>query len=366
MSLLGEFLELFYGSGGFPQTIWAQVRRERIKTISGESSRRRAIGREKRRTTEARSFVDLEFWAKMPDKVREDQTRVNDGQSESTVEVTTGSQRLKRLADGSIEVEQEPRRGRKDGDSLPNDVRRHFDRSMIRQLFASLTLEQLGECQVAGRNGVRIRAVPISADQIWPHWLPAEADEFEFAADVEFPSLLSIRAKLADETFETFEVIQLTFNGEIDDGVFEVQPLAGKPTRDAEPIVQRMTLEAAIEKVPFTILLPKMRPEFGERDVHYHPPRGKRPESLTIHYHGGDANRLWFNLRPEPDPEMQDRLEWEEIEFAGRRFQLSDPEVEGALSILTFNQNGTWVEIVSNLPRNESLNLAASFEAVSA
>ncbi len=366
MSLLGEFLESFYGSGSFPQTIWAQVRRERIKTVNGESSRRRPIGREKRRTTEAKSFVDLEFWAKMPDQVREDQTRLNDGEVESTIEVTKGGQRLKRLADGSIEVEQEPRRGRSDGDSLPNDFRRHFDRSMIRQLFASLTLEQLGECQVAGRHCVQIRAVPISVDQIWPHWLPTEADEFEFAADVECPLLLSIRAKLAGQTFETFEVVQVTFNGEIDDSVFHVQPLAGKPTRDAVPIVQRMTLQSAIEKVPFTVLLPKTRPEFGERDVHYHPPRGKRPESLTIHYHGGDANRLWFSLRPELDPEMQDRLEWEEIEFAGRRFQLSDPEIEGALSILVFNQDGTWIEVISDLARNELLDVAASFEVVSA
>ena len=54
----------------------------------------------------------------------------------------------------------------------------------------------------------------------------------------------------------------------------------------------------------------------------------------------------------------------EEIEFSGRRFQLSDPEVEGALSILVFEQEGTWVEIVSDLGRDELLNVAASFEAV--
>ncbi|WP_145434278.1 hypothetical protein [Lacipirellula limnantheis] len=211
---------------------------------------------------------------------------------------------------------------------------------------------------------MRIRAVPTPVDQIWPHWLPTEADEFEFAADLEFPSLLSIRANLGGLTFETFEVVQVTFNGEIDGDVFNVQPLSGKHTRDAMPVVQRMTLEAAIDKVPFTVLLPKVRSEFGGCDVNYEPPRGKRPEGLGIHYHGGDSNRFWFHLRAELDPEMQDRLEFEEIEFSGRRFQLSDPEIDGALSILVFQQDGTWVEIVSDFARNDLLNLAASFKPV--
>jgi hypothetical protein len=364
VSLLGKFLESFYGSGDLPRTIWAQVRREQIRVNQGESSRRHPIGREKRRTTEAKSLVELEFWAMMPDRVREDQTRIRDGETESTVEVTMGSQRLKRIADGSIEVEKEPRRGRSNGDLLPNDFRRHFDRSLIRRLFASLTLEHVGACQVAGRDCVRIRAVPIPVDQIWPHWLPTEADEFEFAADLEFPSLLSIQAKLAGRAFETFEVVQVTFNGGIDESVFDVQPLAGKQTRDAEPVVQQISLEAAIDKVPFTVLLPKLASEFGERNVHYSPPRAKRPENLTVHYHGDALKRFWFNLQLELDAEIRDRLEWEEIEFAGRQMKLSDPEVDGALSVLVFNQEGTWVEIVSDLSRDELLKVAASFVAV--
>lgn len=364
MSLLGEFLELFYGPRNQPQTVWAQVRRERIETAQGETSRRRPIGREKQRSKETKSIVELEFWAKMPDLVREDETRISGGETESTIEVTRGSQRLKRVADGSIEVEQEPRRGQREGDLLPNEFRRHFDRSLIRELFASLTLEQAGERRVAGRDCVRIRAVPIAGDRIWPHWLPTEANEFEFAADLEFPSLLSIQAKLHGRTFETFEAVQVTFNGEIDDGVFDVQPLPGMPTRNAAPVVQRMTLDAAIAKVPFTVLLPKLAPEFGTAEVHYEPPRGKRSEGLGVFYLGESTKSLWFHLRSEFDAETQGRLEWEEIEFSGRRFQLSAPEVEGALSVLVFEQAGTWVDVVSDLPRDELLRVAASFEAV--
>ncbi len=143
-----------------------------------------------------------------------------------------------------------------------------------------------------------------------------------------------------------------------------MQPLPGKQTREAVPVVQRMTLKAAIAKVPFTVLLPKVGPEFGEGDVHYEPSRGKKSECLAVFYNGGGANSLWFHLSSTLDPEMRERLEWEEIEFSGRRFQLSDPEVDGALSILVFEQEGTWIEIVSDLGRDELLNVAASFEAV--
>jgi hypothetical protein len=133
---VGEFLESFYGSGNHPTSVQAQVRRERIKTGLGETSRRNAIGRAKPRTGESKTVVEMEFWAAFPDNVRVDETRVKDGESESTVEVSRGSERLKRIADGSIEVEREPRRGQRLGDSLPNDFRRHFDRSLIRHLLA--------------------------------------------------------------------------------------------------------------------------------------------------------------------------------------------------------------------------------------
>jgi hypothetical protein len=307
----------------------------------------------------------MEFWAVLPDKVRVDKTESKEGTLQSTAEVTVGTHRLKRVADGNIEVDQRPQRASRSGDSLPNDFRRHFDRSLIRRLFASLMLEHAGECRIAGRDCVRIRAVPIPVDQIWPHWLPTEADEYEFAADLEFPALLSIDAKLAGESFERFEVTNVTYNGEIDESLFELEPLSGQQVRDAVPVAQPITLEAAKAKVSFAVLLPKMGPEFGELQFFYERPRQKGDvEGLSVFYHAGASHRFWFHLRPRLESEMYDRLEWEDVEVAGRRYQLSDPQVEDGLKVLVFNQDGTWVDIYSDHPRDELLRLAASFKAV--
>jgi hypothetical protein len=69
-------------------------------------------------------------------------------------------------------------------------------------------------------------------------------------------------------------------------------------------------------------------------------------------------------LRQKPDAEMENELEWEDVEASGRRFQVSDPESEDGMVVLKFCQEGTWVEVFSDHSRNELLQIAASFQAV--
>ncbi len=366
MGLLGDFLESFYGSGRTFQSVHAHIRREKMPTVRGETSRRGAIGRAKTPTTKSNiATVNMKFWAVLPDHVRVDETRIIDGGTETTIEISRGTERLKQNADGSVEIENEKSRARGSGNNLPTNYRRHFDRSLIRQFFASLVLEQLGECTIAGRDCVRIKALPTPDDQIWPHWLPAEADEFEFAADLVFPSLLSIKGLLSGTVFETIEVEDVTFNASIDDSVFTCEPRAGQPVRKAVPITEPITLEAALAKVPFTVLLPKIDKYEGSPHLHYQPlqPDGTG-EILTVFYHQTGSNRLWFTLRQKPDPAMEDELEWEDIEAFGQRFQVSDPESEDGMIVLRFCQDGTWVEVFSDHTRDELLQIAESFRAV--
>jgi len=367
MGLLGDFLETFYGSG---QTFWsvrAKVRRECKSATRSETSRRPPIGKEKSRSTASNSvIIDSDFCAVLPDRVRIDATRTKNGKTEATVEITRDGECLKRTPEGTVGVEKVPSRGRKqEGDSLPTDYRRHFDRSLIRQFFASLVLEDAGRCKVAGRDCVRIRAVPVPGDSIWPHWLPAEADMFEFAADLGFPSLLSITGFLSGEIIERIEVVNVAFDEQIDESIFDCQPLAGQSIRPAEPVTQRVMLENAIDKVPFTVLLPKRGVGKGKPDLHYEPGRNDGAgESIAVMYFGDGSNSLWFHLRAKLDPESDERLEWEEVEVAGRRFEISDPEVEGGMICLRFCQDGTWIEAVSDHSRQDLLDIAMSFEAV--
>ncbi len=365
MGLLGDFLESFYSNGQTFQSVQAHVRRERTPTTRGTTSRRGAIGRAKTSAKSTITSVDMKFWAVVPDRVRVDETKIKDGLPETTVEITRGNEQWKQNADGSVEVENEKRRIRGIGNNFPIDYRRQFDRSLIREFFASLVLEQLGECKVAGRDCVRMKALPVPDDHIWPHWLPADADEFEFAADLAFPSLLSIKGLLAGTVIETIEVESVTFNASIDDSIFTCEPRAGQPIRKAVPITEPITLEAALAKVPFTVLLPKIASSEGSPHLHYQPlqPNGTG-ENLTVFYHQDGPNRLWFTLRQSPDSEMESELEWEEIEVSGRRFQLSDPESDDGMMVLRFSQDGTWVDVFSDHPRNELLRIAESFQAV--
>lgn len=364
MGLLGDFLESFYGNVQEFRSVHAVVRRERIETSRGTTSRRRPIGREKPCKPKTLS-VSSEFWAILPDHARVDATRTKDGDSETTVEIVKGGECFKRTADGNVEVDSVPSRQREKGGSLPTDFRRHFDRSLIREFFASLVLEDLGACKATGRDCVQIRAVPIPGDSIWPHWLPSEADEFHFAADLEFPSLLSIVGKLDGKAIETIEVVQVEFNEAIDESVFDCQPTPGQAVRKAEPVTQPITIEAAIVKVPFTVLLPKSLPADGDPHVHYEP--GKRRssgESLSVMYVGDSPHSFWFHLRADRDPELDERLEWEEVEASGHRFEVSDPQVDGGMIVLRFCQGGTWVEVISDHALNDLFDIAMSFEPV--
>jgi len=56
-----------------------------------------------------------------------------------------------------------------------------------------------------------------------------------------------------------------------------------------------------------------------------------------------------------------EKLEWEEVESSGRKFRLSDASSQGGLSVLAFEQDGTHVQIFSDLPRSQLLLFALSF-----
>jgi hypothetical protein len=88
MGLLGNFLESFYGIGQTFQSVQAHVRREKMPTARGETSRRGAIGRARTTAKSNIATVNMKFWAVLPDHVRVDETRIKDGEPETTVEIT--------------------------------------------------------------------------------------------------------------------------------------------------------------------------------------------------------------------------------------------------------------------------------------
>jgi hypothetical protein len=108
----------------------------------------------------------------------------------------------------------------------PTDSERIFDSGWFRVVLASLQLEQTGVGMVAGRPVVLVRANLRPGKTLWPHWLPFGADQYRFAIDREFVSLLSISAIVDDREFERIEVQQITYDFELSADTFAL-PSAG-------------------------------------------------------------------------------------------------------------------------------------------
>src|SRR5262249_14605980 len=131
------------------------------------------------------------------------------------------------------------------------DIERHFDPKLIRDIFAGLILEGRSTVQTAGRDCVRLHAMLRPGGRVWPHWLPREADEFEFHADCERSILLALSASYQGKTFWTSEVIDLHFDEPLTDDLFKYTPKPNEQIQAPIPISERLTLAAAIEKMAF-------------------------------------------------------------------------------------------------------------------
>jgi hypothetical protein len=105
---------------------------------------------------------------------------------------------------------------------------------------------------------------------------------FELAADLTLPSLLSITGLLSGKIIERIEVVDVEFDEQIDEGIFDCQPLAGQSIRSAEPVIQRVTLDSAIAKVPFKLLLPTRGVGGGNPDLHYKPGKNDGAGDMSV------------------------------------------------------------------------------------
>lgn len=369
MTGLGEFLERFFGPHEFFRTVHARVHHTMTASPRSSSAGRRPLIGRRRRDTEPRSESSkhLIFWAHLPDKVRVETTWEEEGRNPTTVQVVSGDTKWQRHADGTVEQGSNRRRG---GEicSLPTEFQRHFDRGLLRQCFAALTLELIGTCRVAGRECLTIRARHVPGTQLWPHWLSFHTNEFEFAADVEYAVLLTIKGIENQATVESHEVLEVEFDGKIDPSYFTYEPGVNEIVQPATLVSEHMTIEAAAIRAPFVVLQPGYTPSSGHTgfEVIYHPRRLSRNlESLTILYRGADSyDRLWIDQRCEPDERQQRELEWNKLLVDGQRMLISDPHPEEGLRVLSRRCYNTVVTIISDLPTDELVKIALSLTPV--
>ncbi len=370
MSRLGEFLEQFFGPDPTFDSVHATVRHVKKSAPQESSSGQRLVIGRRRRDAKPSEMTEetLVFWARLPDRVRVETRRPKDGQAETSIEIVNGETMWTRHAGGTVERGYGRRRHSGGASSFPTAYQRHFDRGLLRECFAVLTLEAKGACQIANRECLQIRAIQVPGARLWPHWLTWETNEFEFAADVERAVLLSIAGMVDGDAIETHEVLEVAFDEEIDDSLFVYEPHANESVESAIPVVEHITLEAAFGRAPFTLLQTTLVPESQriQREVMYYPTRPNGPdEYLSIHFRGGDSfDYLWINQRAERDRRMQAELQWSEAEKDGRRFEISDPSPDEGLRVIVFEHLGTYVDITSDLPSDVLVGIAMSMTPV--
>lgn len=248
---------------------------------------------------------------------------------------------------------------------LETAIARHFDHASLREYFVSLALEVSGRTQTAGRDCLRLRAVPRPGGRLWPHWLPCGADEYELHADLERGVLLYIAGQCRDELFETHAVSDVAFDEPIDDNFFIYTASPREQVRPAKPITERLSLDDAIARMPFTVLIPSWLPDSERTDfeVMYHPPRSQSDRAKLTVMNRGDQS-LWLNESDAADPDLAD-IEWEQIERDGKRMAISDPGEHGGMRVLALERKGTHVTIVSDLDREQLIRIGASLVAAS-
>lgn len=368
MSELGTFLERFYGPKPTFRTVRAVVRHTTYNAPEGPRKlRRRPIGRAKDNVNRDSAWEEmLRIWWRLPDNVRVESTREMDDVSKTAIEVVNPQDSWKRHFDGTLESG--PRNRRRKKIDLPTELQRHFDRIFLRQCFAALTLESLGTADVVNRTCLKVRAVPIPGEQLWPHWLPAEAEEFEFAMDVEQVALLSLVGTAGGHPIESYQVEEVEFDEEFDDSVFVYQATHEEVVIPAAPIFEKLSFEAAASRASFAVLKPghlgRDRPVGNE--VMYHPARpDSRLDALTVHCtRSNEDETLWLTQRKQRDPRHEDYV-WESFMDSDQSFELSDPNPEDkGLRILRFARSGTHVDIFSDLPTEEMVKIALTLTPV--
>ena len=79
----------------------------------------------------------------------------------------------------------------------------------------------------------------------------------QFGADPEYGVVLYIAGRCEGDIFEVNEVSEVSFDEPLDDSMFSYSASPEEQVRPAEPIVERMSLSAAVARMPFTVLVPQ-------------------------------------------------------------------------------------------------------------
>ena len=340
--MLGDFLEKLFGPEDPFRTVRATIRF-------------RTAPKPKEKT--------FSVWLGVPSRWRVESPAGAVGE-ESQLIVVNGERSWERDSQGHVVVSESERRG-----PALTEVERHFCLGFLREILPPLILKETGQIQTAGRHCVCLVARLRPGDRLWPHWLPSPADEYELHADPERAVLLAIISRRKGEVFEEQVVSEVAFDETLDDGLFTYTPEVGAQVAPRLPVSEVVSLQSALTRVSFTVLIPTHLPDPDHTtlQVHYDPPRGpggSGRRSLTLMYFNFETGSSFFISESDtPDPDQGGNT-GEEVVVDSRRFRIS--MWDGGTTSIAFEQDGTHVNIHGELDRAGLLAIATSLRPIKA
>jgi hypothetical protein len=368
VSELGDLLELLYGARGRWSSVRLTVRDWSHNERSRAAFERRIETMERRGGTSSR----VSFYApgsSDPPETSEHVTRIWIDGDRSRVEsdreqgptavvhdggtwwLTTPHQNLTNAGDANHHA------GRGD------DVEQMLDPSA---LSAAFELVPGAGREVAGREGIAVRAIPRDVDHHLPFfWQLLGADEIELVVDRERGVVLRTESRLAGEPYQVREIVEIAFDDEFPDELFRIELPPGESFEPAGGRrAKHLTLDQAARLASFPLFVPA-RPGPGWRLEHavYLSEGALEAEIVHLNYtHETRAHQFQLAESTEAHPWLgSDELRT--VERDGVVMKVLDPGEEDfpMPRHVLIEREGTHVNVMSQeLPLDDLIDIAAS------
>jgi hypothetical protein len=225
-------------------------------------------------------------------------------------------------------------------------------------LLPGLELDLLGEAQQAGRRAHRVRGLPTRVFWHDLFGLAPGADEYMLLIDAERGILLRAAALLDGD--------EVAFDEDLPPERFVLELAPGERIRThedlAEHIPEKVTLEEAVRRAPFTVWVPQMRRGWRP-EVRYGRPNEDYPTPETVYLHYFNEKKGQLSIREMALEEKRGR-NWERVDREGQEYRVWHESRRARMpTLVRFHKEGTSIELESgDLDRDELFEIASSLK----
>jgi outer membrane lipoprotein-sorting protein len=369
MGELGDLLELIYNARGSFTTVSGVLRTWRDsdlgqaamrelherKTAGGSGSSLLVLRRPGPDDTPNEVVERIRFWHERPDRIRE----------EYESDHPAGRNGVKAVRDGRHWWSYDPRSGGITNAGAPDvhsgvgeEIKRLLDLSDV---LGVCDLEIIGDGEVAGRHGIRVRVTDRPTEDHFLRRIPPMGDELEYVFDVERGIALRQAVLVHGDAFSISEFEELLFDAAIPSETFVLSLPDGETFASVgeDFALDHVNLEEAARLASFRLfVVPRLPDGEWRMSVVYVRPRERpaRAESVHITYMREDAQQqlaLTERATAQADePELSEELfgpDVEEVDRNGTRYRVARGEGDpfGPPTMVELEREGTTIQLLS-------------------